>query len=194
MKKLLKKNSIILNTLAIALSFGVMACGTTEIYSKDNSEELNDEKFDSRKDQKDAQFLVNAAEIYMEEIGLAKLAQQKGTTSPIKELGRTVELNHQNSLDELTKLAKRKEVTIPNTITDQGDESYRLLNEKTGDEFDETYANLMVEKHEAAIAIFEKAADKSKDNQIQSWANDMLVVLRTCLAEAKLCAAEFERE
>ena len=155
--------------------------------------ELNDEKFDSRKDSRDAQFLVNAAEIYMEEIGLAKLAQQKGTTSPIKELGRTIETNHQSSLDELTNLAKRKGVTIPNTITDQGDESYQSLNEKTGDDFNEDYAKLMVEKHESAIKIFEKAADKSKDNQIQKWASSMLVVLRKCLAEAKICASEFDR-
>lgn len=193
MKKNLKKKTLIGSTIIAALMLGTISCGTATIYTKENSEELNDEKFDSRKDSKDAQFLVNAAEIYMEEIGLAKLAQQKGTTSPIKELGRNMELNHQNSLDELTSLAKRKDVTIPNTITDQGDESYRLLNEKSGDEFNEAYAKLMVEKHEDAIALFEKAADKSKDNQIQNWATSMLPVLKKGLDEAKLCAAEFDR-
>jgi len=194
MKTNFKKNPIILSTVAIALSLCIISCKAHEIYSKDHSEELNEEKFDRPKDQKDAQFLVNAADIFMEELSLAKLAQQNGTTSPIKELGRTMELTHQNSFDELKALAKRNNITIPTTITDQGDESYRLLNEKTGDEFDETYANLMVEKHETAIVIFEKAADKAKDNHIETWANEMLVVLRKCLVEAKLCAVQFERE
>jgi putative membrane protein len=181
------------NTVVIGLAFGMVACGVQEIYTKDTSEELNDEKFDRRKDEKDAQFLVNAAEIYMEEIGLAKLAQEKGTTSPIKELGRTMEQDHQKSLDELTTLAKRKKITIPNTITDQGDDSYRLLNQKTGDDFNEAYASLMVKKHEDAISIFEKAANKSRDKQIKEWANSMLVVLRQDLSSAKSCATQFDK-
>lgn len=181
------------NTVVIGLAFGMVACGVQEIYTKDTSEELNDEKFDRRKDEKDAQFLVNAAEIYMEEIGLAKLAQEKGTTSPIKELGRTMEQDHQKSLDELTTLAKRKKITIPNTITDQGDDSYRMLNQKTGDDFNEAYASLMVKKHEDAISIFEKAANKSRDKQIKEWANSMLVVLRQDLSSAKSCATQFDK-
>lgn len=181
------------NTLMIALAFGLVACGVQEIYTKDTSEEMNDENFDKRKDEKDAQFLVNAAEIHMEEIGLAKLAQQKGTTSPIKELGRTIELAHQNSLDELTTLAKRKKITIPNTITDQGDESYRSLNEKTGDDFNESYATLMIKKHEDAIAVYEKGSKKSRDKQITEWANTTLTALRQNLTAAKDCSTQFEK-
>jgi len=181
-------------TLMIAMAFSCVACGVQEIYTKDTSEELNDEKFDKRKDEKDAQFLVNAAEIYMEEIGLAKLAQEKGTTSPIKELGRTMEQDHQSSQDELTSLAKRKKITIPNTITDQGDDSYRLLNQKTGEDFNESYVKLMVEKHEDAIALFDKASNKCRDKQIKEWASSMLVVLRRDLAAANSCLSQFENK
>ncbi len=187
------KALITYNTLMLVLAFGLVACGVQEVFTKDESEDMNDENFDKRKDERDAQFLVNAAEIYMEEIGLARLAQEKGTTSPIKELGRTMEQDHQKSLDELTSLARRKKMTIPNTITDQGDDSYRLLNEKIGDDFNETYANLMVKKHEDAISIFEKAANKSRDKQIKEWANSMLVVLRRDLSAAQSCASQFDK-
>jgi putative membrane protein len=187
------KALITYNALMLVLAFGLVACGVQEVFTKDESEDMNDENFDKRKDERDAQFLVNAAEIYMEEIGLARLAQEKGTTSPIKELGRTMEQDHQKSLDELTTLAKRKKMTIPNTITDQGDDSYRLLNEKIGDDFNETYANLMVKKHEDAISIFEKAANKSRDKQIKEWANSMLVVLRRDMSAAQSCASQFDK-
>jgi putative membrane protein len=89
------KALITYNALMLVLAFGLVACGVQEVFTKDESEDMNDENFDKRKDERDAQFLVNAAEIHMEEIGLAKLAQQKGTTSPIKELGRTIEQTHQ---------------------------------------------------------------------------------------------------
>ncbi len=181
------------NSLMIALAFGIVSCGVQEVFTKDESEDMNDENFDKRKDERDAQFLVNAAEIHMEEIGLAKLAQQKGTTSPIKELGRTIEQTHQTALDELTTLAKRKKITIPNTITDQGDESYRSLNEKAGDDFNESYAKLMIEKHEDAIAVYEKGSKKSRDKQIREWANSTLTVLRKNLSAAKTCTEQFEK-
>lgn len=188
------KATILHNTLAFAFLFGTISCGSAEIFTKDDSEELNEEKFDRRKDQKDAQFLVNAAEIYMEEIGLAKLAQQKGTTSPVKELGRIMEEDHQNSMDELTSLAKRKKITIPNTITDQGDESYRSLNDKAGDDFNEAYAGLMVKKHESAIAIFDKAVRKTRDKQIREWATSMITVLKKGLNEAQQCLTGLEKK
>lgn len=188
------KALITYNTLMIALAFAVVGCGVQEVYTKDRSEEMNDENFDKRKDERDAQFLVNAAEIHMEEIGLARLAQEKGTTSPIKELGRTMEQNHQRSLDELTALAKRKNMTIPNTITDQGDESYRSLNEKTGDDFNESYASLMIDKHEDAIDLYERASKKSKDKQIREWANSTLTILRQDLGAAKTCSSQYENK
>lgn len=187
------KALITYNALMLVLAFGLVACGVQEVFTKDESEDMNDENFDKRKDERDAQFLVNAAEIHMEEIGLAKLAQQKGTTSPIKELGRTIEQTHQTALDELTTLAKRKKITIPNTITDQGDESYRALNEKAGDDFNESYAKLMIEKHEDAIVVYEKGAKKSRDKQITEWANSTLTALRKDLSAAKDCSAQFEK-
>jgi putative membrane protein len=181
-----------LNTLMISIAFASVSCGVQEVFTKDESEEMNDENFDKRKDERDAQFLVNATEIHMEEIGLAKLAQQKGTTSPIKELGRTIEQTHQNALDELTTLAKKKKITIPNTITDQGDESYRALNEKVGDDFNESYAKLMIEKHEDAITVYEKGSKKSRDKQITEWANSTLTALRKDLSAARDCSIQLE--
>ena len=43
---------------------------------KDVAEELNAEKFDSNKQEKDAQFVVDAAEMNIEEIQLGQLAKR----------------------------------------------------------------------------------------------------------------------
>src|SRR5690349_11236916 len=79
--------------------------------TKDEAEEHNDAKFDD-KNEKDAQFLVNAAEINMKEIELAQLAEQNGRSARVKELGKLVADSHTKSQKDLTQLARKKTVTL----------------------------------------------------------------------------------
>lgn len=149
--------------------------------TKDTAQERNDERFDGNKQEKDAQFLVNAAEIDLEEIHLGQLAQQKGKTTEVKELGKMMEDAHTKSLNDLKALAQRKGVSIPTSPTDNAKDAYSDLNGKSGDDFDKAYANLMVSKHQDAISIFEKASTDSNDSDMRNWATTNLPVLRTHL-------------
>ena len=58
-------------------TFALTACGNSSKPedTKVIAEEQNDEKLAAKTDEKDAQFLVNAAEISLEEISLGQLAQ-----------------------------------------------------------------------------------------------------------------------
>ena len=83
------KTVFIQATLIIAVIIGLSSCGNNNSKdTKDVAEDHNDAKFDKNDNEKDAQFLVNAAEINMEEISLGQLAQQKGSTNHVKELGK----------------------------------------------------------------------------------------------------------
>ncbi|MFO7574903.1 MAG: DUF4142 domain-containing protein [Bacteroidales bacterium] len=145
------------------------------------AEEYNEAKFDNNAQEGDAQFLVNAAEISMEQIEVGQLAQQKGTTTNVKELGKIMEDAHTKSLSDLTALAKRKMITIPTSLTDDARDAYKDLNDKTGDDFDEAYADMMVSTHEDAIETFEKATTERYDIDIKNWAIATLPDLRTHL-------------
>ena len=144
--------------------------------TKEVAKERSYEKPDNEKNEQDSLFLVNAAEASMEQIQLGRLAQQNGTSTHVKELGEKMEDAYNQSLNDLTALAERKMITIPTSVTDN--ESYRTLSEKSGDDFDKAYADLMVSKNEDAIEAFEKASTDSYDTEIKNWANTSLSELR----------------
>jgi putative membrane protein len=161
--------------------------------AKDVAEENNDERFENNKQENDAQFLVNAAEINMVEIQLAQLAQQIGRTTHVKELGKMMEDAHTKSLNDLTALAQSKMISIPTSPTDDGLDAYKTLNEKAGDDFDKAYADMMVSEHKEAIEAFEKAATNSNDTDIKNWATVSLPGLRTHLEQSIECQKKLDK-
>lgn len=130
-------------------------------------------------------FLMEVAEMQLEEISLGKLAQQKGSSAHVKELGKMMEADHSKSFTEISALAKSKSVSIPTSVTKDSKDAYDKLNGKTGKDFDKTYSDMVVEHHEDAIEKFEKASAESKDPEIKAWATKNLPALRTHLEHAK---------
>lgn len=189
MKKFTFTKETMIQATFIAFILLVTSCGFNQKSNdtKDVAEERNDEKFDDNKQKKDAQFLVNAAEISLEEIQLGQLAQQKGGTAEVKELGKMMEDAHTKSLNDLKVLAKSKMITIPTSPTDDAQEAYKELNEDTGNDFDKAYADMMVNEHNDAIETYEDASEDSNDNEIKNWARTSLPGLRTHLEHSVDC-------
>ena len=157
------------------------------------AEDHNDAKFDNKKNEKDAQFLVNAAEINSEEISLGQLAQKSGRTSHVKELGKMMEDAHTKSMADLTVLAKTKIISLPTSQTENGQIAYKKLNETSGSDFGKEYSDLMVSAHKDAIALFEKASTECTDPDIRVWASTMIPSLRTHLDHSLMCQKECEK-
>ena len=78
MKLNLKKTVLAALVLGAAV-FIIPSCMNGNKDSKDVAEKTNDQTLNDRKQEKDAQFLVDAAEISLEEIQLGQLAQTKST-------------------------------------------------------------------------------------------------------------------
>ena len=183
MKKFTFTKGTMIQTIFVAFFLLVSSCGYNQKPNdtKVVAEEQNDEKFDNNKQENDAQFLVEAAEINLKEILLGKLAQQKGGTAHVKELGKMMEDAHTKSLNDLTALAKRKMITIPTSPTENALDAYNKLNEKSGNDFDKAYVDMMVSEHKDAIEAFEDASTESNDSDIKNWATVSLPGLRTHL-------------
>lgn len=185
------KTKMLQVTFIIVVMLGFSACNSNKAEdTKVIAEDQNEEKFDNKKSEKDAQFLVNVAEITRSEISLGQLATKFGMTSYVKELGKMMEEAHTQSLGDLSELAKTKSITIPDAQTDDGLAAYKKLSEKKGKEFDKSYADLMVEKHKDAISLFEKASTESNDIDIRAWATATLPKLHMHLDQSLMCQIE----
>lgn len=185
------KSKVLLATIIFAVMFGNSSCSNNKPEdTKEIAENKNDAKFDNNKNEKDAQFLVNAAEISREEISLGQLAQQSGKTTHVKELGKMMEDAHTKSLSDLTALAKTKNISIPTSQTENGQDAFKKLNDKSGNDFDKAYTDMMVSGHKDAIALFETASTESTDLDIRAWATTNLAELRTHLDHSMICQKE----
>lgn len=141
----------------------------------------------------DSSFLIKVAEMQLEEIRLGRLAQQKGTTPQVKELGKMMEDEHTKALASLETLARNNSITIPTTASSDSENHYNDLNGKTGADFGKSYSQMMVEHHEDAIELFEKASEDSENAQIKAWATTQLPILRTHLQHAEASKVETDK-
>jgi putative membrane protein len=179
---------------SIAIAINVLSCKDSNKKDsddpKDVAEEHNDAKFPKAKE-KDAQFLVDAAEIDLMEIRLSELAETKASADSVKALGKTLLKDHEKSLKEIQEMASKKLITIPTEITSKGKDAYDKLTDKKDIDFDEDYCNEMIDDHKHAIKIFEKASTDCEDFEIKSWANKQLPLLRIHLDKAMNCRDKF---
>ncbi len=154
--------------------------------TKEVAKEANDEKLDNDKE-KDADFLVKAAEINLEEIQLGQLAQSKATITDVKELGKMMEKAHKKAQDDLVALAGKKSITVPTSTTDKGKDAYEKLSDNKGNKFDKDYCDKMVDGHKDAIDLFEKASRNANDPEIRQWAANSLPELNMHLEHSLKC-------
>lgn len=195
------KSTLVQTVFLISVSIFVLACAekkstdSEEIAKQENlaSLETNEKTIIVVENDKDAMFLMEAAAMQLEEISLGKLAQQKGNSSHVKDLGKMMEADHTKTFAELSTLAKSKSIAIPTSITEDSKEVFRELNEENGNDFGKAYSELMVEHHEDAIELFTNTAKDSQDSDISTWAASKVAGLKTHLQHAERCKKECDK-
>jgi putative membrane protein len=170
---------------AIICFTGLTSCDNKPDDAKEAAEEVNEEVKDTRKGEKDAQFLVDAADINLMEVHMAQQAT-KATLQEVKDYAKKMETDHQKAYDDVAALAASKNITIPGTVSEEGMKHHMDINEKTGYDFDRAFMDKMVDGHETAVKKFEEAADDCEDVEIKAWAAKMVPELQAHLDQAKL--------
>ncbi|MDW8850517.1 DUF4142 domain-containing protein [Flavobacterium sp. MMLR14_040] len=195
MKKLLLAGKAILGAALIIIFLNSCKNETKQEDPKEVAEDANETKFDSIDSKEDdSQYLVDQAEINLEEIEIGKLAQTKSTNAEVKKFGKMLVDEHTKSASEVSTLAKTKNFTLPTSLTEDGQDKYNKLNEKSGVDFDKKFADMMVDGHEKAIDKIKKAAENAKDADVRQWASNSIPVLTTHLEHAKVLKESLDKK
>lgn len=133
----------------------------------------------------DAEFAVAAADGGMMEVQLGKMAQEKGVSKSIKNLGAMMVKDHSAANTELMAAAKQKDITLPASLSEKCQKKVQDLSEKTGADFDKAYADLMVSDHKDDIDAFKKEGEKGNDPQLSAWAKSKVPTLEHHLMMAE---------
>lgn len=184
MKKIIPFQRFLLVICSIALLGGSAISCKNEPDAKDAAEEQNDERFEADAKENDAEFLVDAAALDLKEIELGKLAQ-KSSNQEVASHGSMMVDGHTKSFNEIKMLAEQKQIVVPMSISPDEIDEYKDLNDKTGNDFDQKYLEIMVDKHEKAIDKYQDYVNESEDAELKSWATKNLATLRTHLDQTK---------
>lgn len=136
-------------------------------------------------DAETSSFLVKAANGGMMEVQLGQIAQEKGLDQKVKDFGAMMVHDHSAVNDQVKMLAAQRNVTLPDSISDENKKEVKELSKKVGQAFDKAYVSAMVKGHEATIDLFEKAGDKVNDAEVKKFISNTLPKVRAHLDSVK---------
>lgn len=144
--------------------------------STEVAEDHNDVKFDVA--EKDAEFAVKATVAGLFEVKAAELALARTSNSDVRALAEMIKNDHAAANGELMGLAKQKNISVPDTMDSDHSKKYYELKDKSVEDFDKAYVDMMVKGHKDAVDLFEKQSKDGTDNELRTWANGKLPALR----------------
>jgi putative membrane protein len=117
---------------------------------------------------------------------MGRLAQENASSPRVKAFGQMMVTDHSKANDQLKSLAASKNITLPDSVSDEQKKHMDELRKKTGDDFDKAYIDMMVDDHKEDVDMFEKASNNLKDADLKSFAATTLPTLRTHLDSAQI--------
>ncbi len=93
--------------------------------------------------------------------------------------------DHTAANEMVKSLASRRNVTLPESVSDAAKKDQEDLNKKSGADFDKAFIKNMMKDHNSAIDLFEKSMDKSNDAEVKTFINNTLPKLKNHLDSAK---------
>lgn len=177
-------------SLLLALPFVLFACNNESKDSVEKADSVNEVKQDNMDqaivpDEESSSFLVKAANGGMAEVESGQMAQQKGTNQKVKDFASMMVHDHSAANDEVKMLAAKRNITLPDSVSDEKKQKAMELGKRTGKDFDKNFIATMVKDHEETIDLFEKASGNVKDSEVKTFVDNTLPKLRMHLDSAK---------
>lgn len=140
---------------------------------------------DSKVDMSDKSFMNDAAEGGIAEVNAGQAAQSKSSNPDVKAFGEHMVTDHTKANEELKALAATKSVELPTSPSLVQQAKAKLLDRKSGADFDSSYADLMVTDHKKTVKLFEKEASEGDDADVKAFASKTLPTLKMHLKMAE---------
>ena len=122
------------------------------------------------------------------EIDAGKMAAAKAQSPDVKKFAQQMVHDHSKMLEDLKSLAKTKGVALPDNAPIKDMAQTKLLERKSGAEFDKDYMEHMVKDHEKDVKETENIAAKAQDPQFKSAVQQANAKIREHLQMAQRLA------
>src|ERR1700761_8559562 len=140
---------------------------------------------DSSLSGKDKSFIQDSYQDGLAEVDSAQMAQRKTGNAEVKAFAEKLVADHTAANTKLKALADSKKVSTASEPSMVSKGKSKLLDAKTGADFDKAYIEAMVTDHKKDIEAFEKAANEAKDQDVKNFAIQTLPTLKEHLSAAE---------
>lgn len=131
----------------------------------------------------DTAFLTDAMKGDNSEVALGKIAQQKGSSQGVKDLGSMLASDHGAHKTQLATLAGQVGVPVTDDIKDEAKTLETKLNGLSGAAFDKAFVDATVEDHQKDIAAYQ--AEANGTGPVAQMATQTVPALQKHLAAAQ---------
>ncbi|WP_276372123.1 DUF4142 domain-containing protein [Chryseolinea sp. H1M3-3] len=153
--------------------------------SKALADEKNKETFETKKGEKEAEFIADAVQQKLGEIKLAELASAKSSNKKLQDFAQRMAADQTESLSRFQDLARKKGITLPIEEGDDAKEKVNELSEVEGRQFDEKWSDEIISKHEKTLRDFNKMSKKFEDAQLSEVLRSATKTLEMQLQELR---------
>ena len=136
-------------------------------------------------DEATSRFLVRAANSGMTEVMLGRVAADRATRQPVKDIARMLVSDHQAVNEQVKDLARQRSIALPDSISEESRKKYDDITAKRGTEFDKEYVDKMIDSHQESVDLFEGILNDTNDAGIKTFAQNTLPKLREHLDKLK---------
>ena len=178
-------NYIIYLALAGGLLMSLGSCDSKK-EPKEVAEKANDNTFETRKNEKDAQFVVDAISASYDGVQFAAIAEKKSVNPEVKEAAKKIQAQHQALIKDLKGLAAEKGISVPIQASDAAIKRSEDLAKESEDDFDKKWYHEMIDRHEKYEETYERAINTATDGDIKRWALSNVTTVRAHLSMLKL--------
>lgn len=133
-------------------------------------------------------FIKEAAMGGQMEVQMGQLAEQKGQSQDVKNLGQMLVKDHTMANQKLQQIAQQKGITLEPGIDQKHQHQLDKFQSQSGAEFDKAFVQNAVKDHKKDIAEFERAEKTVQDPELKSFISETLPTLRNHLQMAQSAA------
>lgn len=118
----------------------------------------------------DASFIRDAAQANLAAIQLGRLAEQKGASPSVKQMGQSMVQDHTQLNSQLQQIATRKGITLPASPSTDQQNTLNQLSGLSGQQFDQAFQKQVIQEHQQELTKFQAEASQGQDPDLKAFA------------------------
>ncbi len=188
--QIMKRFSLI--TMLCAISMGIFAQNKmTDGKEKENMQGKQNKEYRTNpdnstwKDSKTNKFVKKAMMDGMMERQLGMMAQERGNSKEVRDLGMMLAKNHADADMKLQNIAKDMNINVPEKLDREHKKKLDEMKTKSSNEFSREFVNMVIKDHKEDISKFKKAGENVANDELDNWIDKNIPVLEKHLSSAQ---------